>query len=79
MTNQPHNTQELDEIIREMRYRVLEDNGLTVNGLTTIEQETKQAITDWHNKQVEEATEKAFTRGYISGGIDELDRFLKER
>ena len=48
------NTQEINEIIREMRYRVLEDNGLTVNGLTTIEQETKQAILDWHNKQVEE-------------------------
>ena len=48
-------TQELSEIIREMRYRVLEDNGLTVNGLTTIEQETKQAIIDWHNKRELEA------------------------
>ena len=49
------NTQELSEIIREMRYRVLEDNGLTVNGLTTIEQESMQAIIDWHNKRELEA------------------------
>jgi len=51
-------TQELSEIIREMRYRVLEDNGLTVNGLITIEQETKQAIIDWHNKQIEEVLDR---------------------
>ena len=49
------NTQEINEIIREMRYRVLEDNGLTVNGLTTIEQDTKQALLDWHNKRELEA------------------------
>ena len=53
------NTQELSEIIREMRYRVLEDNGLTVNGLTTIEQESMQAIIDWHNKQVKNAVATA--------------------
>ena len=49
------NTQELSEIIREMRYRVLEDNGLTVNGLTTIEQESMQAIIDWHTRNLNEA------------------------
>ena len=49
------NTQELGEVIREMRYRVLEDNGLTVNGLTTIEQESMQAIIDWHTRKLKEA------------------------
>ena len=59
-------TQELSEIIRAMRYRVLEDNGLTVNGLTTIEQETKQAIIDWHNKQVEELLDRLTVADNIS-------------
>jgi len=57
-------TQELSEIIREMRYRVLEDNGLTVNGLTTIEQETKQAIIDWHNKQIEEVLDRLESKAF---------------
>lgn len=72
MANQPHNTQELDEAIEDF---------ISLGEMISLEDiaKLKQAILDWHNKQVEEAAEKAFTRGYISGGIDELDRFLKER
>ena len=69
------NTQELSEIIREMRYRVLEDNGLTVNGLTTIEQESMQAILDWHNKQTSELLDRLVidTKLTYDGGGDVLD------
>ena len=65
------NTQELSEIIREMRYRVIEDNGLTVNGLTTIEQDTKQALLDWHNKQIEAVLESLIAQQWSFGENDD--------
>ena len=56
MTNQPHNTQELDGImdkIYDLAYDHLPERGIAI-GTDRI----KQSILDWHNKQVEEVLDR---------------------
>ena len=56
MTNQPHNTQELDGImdkIYDLAYDHLTERGIAI-GTVRI----KQSILDWHNKQIEEVLDR---------------------
>lgn len=60
------NTQELDEILEEYVEQWHEDGGLTVNGRITSREKAKQAILDWHNKQIEAIHQQEIVKARIA-------------
>ena len=65
------NTQELDEImdkIYDLAYDHLTERGIAI-GTVRI----KQAILDWHNKQVEEVLDRLETHYWLN---DDIDTFI---
>ena len=52
MTNQPHNTQGLDEILQRF-YRNTGDQGMDKEWVLVCHTHEVRALIDWHNKRVE--------------------------
>lgn len=65
MSNQPQT--ELDEMIRKFKEYIYETNDYD-------ELDFKSDLVDWHTRKLGEAVQEAYKKGYIDGGIAEINK-----
>ena len=67
------NTQELDEILERLRLWCATDNPKALRSLNNLE--AKEALLDWHNKQIEEVLDRLLVK--VRRAYDKEGDFLE--